>query len=927
LLVGAQGVGSLSVSDHGFVHNTGSTVLGLASGSKGTVDVSAGSRLDMDENLFVGVFGSGAITISDGGSINTAGVTRIGGAEGSSGTVEVTGPGSNWTAGDLSIESAGMARLTIAADGVVINGSSFIASGEGTTGAVEVTGPGAVWNTVGLEVGGLGKGDLSIANGGRVTTGGQARVGGNNSEATSAVTVSGTSSVWEAGELRIGVSGKGNLFVEDGAYVTTRGMTTIGDFSGANGKVLLTGTGSRLSNDGMNVGRLGTGTLTIEKGASAINTGRAILGLADGSDGAALVTGAGSTWLAGTSVTVGLFGNGTLTVADHGVVNSKSTMIAEHVGSVGTLNIGSDGLLQTDSVTFGAGNGTINFDTVDDYSFVPVISGAGNLNFNSGQNVLTANSQDFTGKAQVADKARLSVNGVLGGSLDVLKGGFLGGIGAVGATTIEADGTLAPGNSIGTIHVNGDLTFKPGGIYSVEADAAGNSDKTEVAGVAVLTEGHVDVVASAGNWLPSTTYTILSAAGGLNGTTFKDVSTNLAFLDPTLTYDSENVTLMLKRNNLTIGGDTPNQEVVGDAIEDNGGTPNYTLLQRMLGLDKDTAARTIAQLPGEIHPSLRGVLLEDSHFIVDRIADRIRSAFDVASAGAPPVLSYGPDGAEEVAATTDRFAVWGQGFGSWADKKTNASVAGIDRSVGGFLIGGDAAVSDYARLGIVGGYSSTSLDEGSLDATASIDNMHLGAYGAASLGKVNLRAGGSYTWHDIDVDRHVQFTGFDEHLTAGYKGNTAQVFGEIGYSTTVSNINLEPFANLTYTNVHTDAFAETGGTAALAGAAKSDDVTFSTLGMHASVDMLELTSLDATLHGMAAWRHALGDIDPTSQMAFAGTDSFGISGLPIARDSAILETGIDFNVARNTSLGLTYQGQIASKAYDNSVRADFRVKF
>ena len=62
-------------------------------------------------------------------------------------------------------------------------------------------------------------------------------------------------------------------------------------------------------------------------------------------------------------------------------------------------------------------------------------------------------------------------------------------------------------------------------------------------------------------------------------------------------------------------------------------------------------------------------------------------------------------------------------------------------------------------------------------------------------------------------------------------------------------------------------------------------------------------------------------------MAFAGTDSFGISGLPIARDSAILETGIDFNVARNTSLGLTYQGQIASKAYDNSVRADFRVKF
>ena len=63
-----------------------------------------------------------------------------------------------------------------------------------------------------------------------------------------------------------------------------------------------------------------------------------------------------------------------------------------------------------------------------------------------------------------ADAARAAV---LGGSVSVQDGARLGGHGTVGSgagsvVTVEPGGTLAPGNSIGTFTVNGDLVVARG---------------------------------------------------------------------------------------------------------------------------------------------------------------------------------------------------------------------------------------------------------------------------------------------------------------------------------------------------------------------------------------------------------------------------------------------------------------------------------
>ncbi|UXN61066.1 autotransporter domain-containing protein [Phyllobacterium zundukense] len=833
-----------------------------------------------------------------------------------------------------------------------------------SVGTVLVTGAGSSFDYGHqMLIGGAGSGTLVIENGARVFDAGAdfngappATAIGSEAGGSGMVRVDGTGSLWGAGSrLSVGTRGAGSLDIIGGGRVSTDMVVAIARFPEANGTVTIRGVNSVLDPGRfLFVGLGGTGSVSVLDGAAVRSLDRVDIGggagvpaqgiVAGSGTGIVNVAGAGAALSAASELTIGNTGTGTLNLGIGGTAASPVISIASEPGSSGTLNV-LGGALQTDSIAFGAGSGAFNLDPATDYDLTARMSGSGAFNVLSGNVIQTGDSSGFTGNTNLVG-GNLIVNGTLGGIISVEETGLLGGTGTVGSTSINDGGLLAPGNSIGTLHVDGNLTFNQGSTYQVEVDPAGNGDKTLVSGIATLSGGHVDVIASSGSWRIGTVYTILTAAGGLNGSEFLGVSSNLQFLTPALSYDADNVllTLTLVRLPPDPGPDpgpeptpvvfgslakTPNQKNAIQSLDrflmDNRDTDN-PLIGMLLGLDKATAPLTIAQLPGEIHASLASVLLDDGRFIRDAANNRLRSAFGDVAAPPIPVLAYGPDGVEPQIGTGDRFAVWGQGFGSWADWESNDQVPGVDRSVGGFLIGGDAAVGDNARIGVLSGYSQTSIDESGLDASADVDDIHLGIYGGAEFGRLRLRSGASYTWHDISTDRTVQFTGSEERLTADYNGGTAQIFGEFGYSLQYNTVTIEPFANLAYANLHLDSFAEEGGSAALAGASSDADVTFTTLGLRASKQLL-FGDATAMLRGMAGWRHAYGDVTPLSSLAFAGMDSFEISALPIARDAALVEVGLDIDLAPATTFGFSYRGQIASEVQDHGVRADLTVRF
>src|SRR5690606_11542315 len=138
---------------------------------------------------------------------------------------------------------------------------------------------------------------------------------------------------------------------------------------------------------------------------------------------------------------------------------------------------------------------------------------------------LHGEGNDLTGIGQVAG-GTLSVNGNFSSANFLInQGGTLGGAGTIGDTNVDG-GRLAPGNSIDTLTVAGDVTFTASSIYEVEVDAAGNADLLQVTGTATLGNAAVEVVAQSGTYRPLTDYTILTADEGIEGT-FGSVETNL----------------------------------------------------------------------------------------------------------------------------------------------------------------------------------------------------------------------------------------------------------------------------------------------------------------------------------------------------------------------------------------------------------------
>jgi fibronectin-binding autotransporter adhesin len=742
------------------------------------------------------------------------------------------------------------------------------------------------------------------------------------------------------GTLQLGNGGTtgsitGNV-VNDGVLVFNRfdAMTFAGIISGSGavqqigtGTLTLTGTNTYTGGTTINGGTLSvsrdanlgaaTGGLTFAGGTlsttASFDTARAVSLTQAGRFDVAAGTELGLTGVVSGSGDLIKQGSGTLRL-DNGANAYGNTFVV-----AGTL-IGNAASISGNI----ANTGTLVFDQSANATYAGVLSGNGGFN-KTGTALLnlTGDSSGFAGTTTVAGGA-LAVNGSLGGMLDVLTAGRLQGTGTVGNTTVS--GTIAPGNSIGTINVAGNIVFNAGSIYEVEVNAAGQSDRIVATGPATINGGTVTVLAGAGNYAPQTQYTILTASGGRTGTFTGGVTSNLAFLDPSLSYDANNVYLTMTRNNIDFAGVglTANQIATGGGVESLGwGNPLYGAV---VNLSAPQAQHAFEQLSGEIHASARTALIEDSRFIRNAVNDRIRAAFDAVGASGT-VSTYDGGKPVTVKANTDRFAVWGQAFGSWGHTNGDGNAAQLNRKTGGIFFGADAPVFDTWRLGAVAGYSQTSFDVKDRHSSGSSDNYYIGLYGGTAWGDVAFRTGAAYTWHDVSSNRSVTFPGFGGSLNGDYNAATAQMFGELAYGFTAGGARFEPFANLAYVNLHTDGFTEQGGAATLTGASANTDATFATLGLRASTTF-DIGGTTLTAKGMAGWRHAFGDMAPTSTMRFAGGDNaFNIDGVPIARDAAVIEAGLDYAITPNATLGVSYGGQFGSGMSDQSARFNFNVKF
>jgi subtilase-type serine protease len=625
------------------------------------------------------------------------------------------------------------------------------------------------------------------------------------------------------------------------------------------------------------------------------------------------------------------------TVINYGTITADASGRAVDFGS-GNSNLqilGGSAVINGD-ISGGTGTSslTINPGSGNSFNYGGAISNFSSVEIGGGT-VTLGGTSTYTG-ATTVDAGVLAVNGSIASSaVQVNNGATLAGTGTVGNTTIASGGTISPaGNgAIGTLSVNGNITFASGSNYTVNAAPNGSADLIHASGSATLNGGSVVALTADGSWNPTTVYKIVSADQGVHGS-FGNVASNFAFLNPTLGYSANAVSLTLKRNDVRFAslGATRNEVATANALDrldavNAAGVTSSPIYNAVVQLSTTAARSAFDQLSGESYASVKTALIGDSQFLSDAALSRLRSAFDASAGSSGPAVAFASNGAVQwTPPNTGHNAVWAQGFGGWGSSKSDGDAASVNHTTGGVFFGADTLVPGNWRVGVLGGYSYTTFNDHSQSSTAQSNNLSLGLYGGNQWGALKFSTGAAYTFHDINARRSVAFTGFDDSLRSGYNAGTSQIFGELGYSINAGRVALEPFVNLAYVNLHTDAFSEDGGAAALNGRAGNTNTPFSTLGLHASTGFV-IGQTDATARGTLGWRHAYGTVNPTSTQSFAGGDSFSVEGVPIGRDAAVIEAGLDFNASKNLTLGVSYSGQIGNGTQDNSAQAKLTYKF
>ncbi|PMS17187.1 hypothetical protein C0Z18_20675 [Trinickia dabaoshanensis] len=620
-------------------------------------------------------------------------------------------------------------------------------------------------------------------------------------------------------------------------------------------------------------------------------------------------------------------GAGTVTQAGSGtvVLTGNNTYRGGTTISAGTLQLGdgdTSGSIAGDVID----NGTLALNRSDTVVFDGKIGGTGTIEqIGSGSTDLTGQSSAFAGTTAIS-RGTLSVDGALGGTVTVLAGGTLAGTGTVGTTTIASGATIAPGHSPGTLHISGDIRFDPGSIYLADILPNQSGDLIAASGRATIGGGTVQALKAAGVFAPGSQWTIVSAQGGVTGT-FDALTQNMPFVDLSLAYDPSHVYLRSTRNGAAFcsAAQTRNQCAAGNGVQSLG---QGNVLYDTLASEPDAASARAAldALSGEVYASQKSMMIDDSRVPRAAAIARVRSALAHRSDSAAATLDDTANGGPTVRADSGSAGFWAQGFGAWNQWNGDGNATTFERSLGGLLIGADVPAMNAWRFGVMAGAGNSRFESGARDSSGASVDGHLAAYGGAQWGALGLRFGIAYTWHDVDTHRTVAFPGFTHEMNAHYGASTLQGFGELGYRFESNTISFEPFVDLASIGLHTNGFTEEGGDASLTRASSHTNIAFGTIGLRGA-KAYRLYGWTTTVHGELGWRHGFGNTTPLDTLAFAGGSPFTVAGVPIARDSASIDAGLDVALSKAATLGLSYGGQFAGHAQDYSVQATLGLAF
>ena len=394
---------------------------------------------------------------------------------------------------------------------------------------------------------------------------------------------------------------------------------------------------------------------------------------------------------------------------------------------------------------------------------------------------------------------------------------------------IASGGIFLPGNGTpgSSMTVSGNLAFQSGALYLVQLNST-TSTFANVTGTAAP-NGNVGVSFAAGSNVLSR-YTILTAAGGRNGT-FAGVDTLglPAGFVATLSYDSTNAYLNFvldyaARSNLNVNQQNVNK-ALGSFFSANGSIP---------GAFAGLSPAGLSQISGETATGSQQATFDAMNLFLGLLTDPFvagRDGFGSASGGASPfaetfdsVNAYAakqPAGAREAFAKfatkakvarndlfDPRWSVWGAAYGGGSTTDGNAALGSNNATARafGFVAGADYRISPATVAGFALAGGGTSFAVNGFGSGRS-DLFQAGAFVRHTIGPAYVTAALAYGWQDVTTDRTVTVAGIDR-LRAQFNANAWSGRVEGGYRFVTPWMGVTPYAAGQFTTYQLPAYAE-----------------------------------------------------------------------------------------------------------------------
>lgn len=493
-------------------------------------------------------------------------------------------------------------------------------------------------------------------------------------------------------------------------------------------------------------------------------------------------------------------------------------------------------------------------------------------------------------------------NGTVNGHASFDKS-HLGGVGTFNGDVSMISSTLNPGNSIGTMTINGNYSQDSNSTLKIELDKNSSDELIVNGNIKLEDKTTLEIIPL--EYIKSASYTSFIKSFSASGTFNID---SPLVINASLRKDAGDFSLDISRNPYESLGANSTQKSIGNALESLR-TNTSSDTQNILNIfdsqkDLSTFQNNLSQLSASLYASASNAVIENTLFLKSTLNQHIQ---DIRRVDKKDTLA------------------WGTVLASNSSVQKQNEFSQYEQTTKGVILGLDKKVKDNLKIGLAVSLLDQDIDEDDTKNTNKIKSHYAHLYATYDYSNWFASSTLSLGKADISSNRHIPF--LYRNATSKHTGNIYALSALGGYEYKINKTSLMPTLELNYTSLKDKSFSENGASDV---SLHLDSYKTTSLKSSVGLDLSYVEKKDYKYikpNIYVKWVHEyLGQNDDIKATFVAGGESFNSQSKSFNTNQTILGAGVDVGFSKNISLNIDAQTILAPKI-DTDYNLNAKLRF